>query len=325
MAYKIYQTETGDASILQRAGFVAPPPAAGEVQIEHKAIGLNFIDIYFRTGLYPWPSGSSELILGNEAAGVISALGEGVEGLQVGDRVVYTVTQGAYCSHRNVAASAVVQLPPEISFEQAAGSFLKGLTTYYLLHNSFAVQSGHKVLFHAAAGGVGLLAGQWLRALGAEAIGTAGSDAKCQLALDHGFSKVINYNEDNFMKIVDQYTDGAGVDVVYDSVSYNTFRGSIRCLKMHGTIVSFGQSSGPYLDFKISDLAVGSYHLTRPILGHFASDRAWLERAASELFRKIISGAVRVTVNQSYDLASVAQAHNDLEARLTSGSSVLIP
>ena len=325
MAYKIYQTQTGDASVLQQAGFIIEAPAAGEVQIEHKAIGLNFIDIYFRTGLYPWPAGAPELILGNEAAGIVSAVGAGVEGLAVGDRVVYTVTQGAYCSHRNVAASSVVPLPAEITFEQAAGSFLKGLTTYYLLHNSFAVQPGHKVLFHAAAGGVGLLAGQWLRALGAEAIGTAGSAAKCELARDHGFAEVINYNEQDFVERVRAHTSGAGVDVVYDSVSNSTFCGSLRCLKMHGTMVSFGQSSGPYLDFKISDLAVGSYHLTRPILGHFAADRAWLERASSELFAKISSGAVRVAVNQSYDLASVAQAHNDLEARATSGSSVLIP
>ena len=325
MPYKIYQTQTGDASLLQKADFVLEAPAAGEVQIEHKAIGLNFIDIYFRTGLYPWPAGSPELILGNEAAGVVMAVGAGVEGLQVGDRVVYTVTQGAYCSHRNVAASSVVHLPAEIAFEQAAGSFLKGLTTYYLLHNSFAVQSGHKVLFHAAAGGVGLIAGQWLRALGAEAIGTAGSAAKCQLARDHGFAKVINYNEQDFVERVREHTSGAGVDVVYDSVSNSTFRGSLQCLKMHGIMVSFGQSSGPYLDFKISDLAVGSFHLTRPILGHFAADRAWLERASSELFGKITSGAVRVSVNQSYDLADVAQAHNDLSARATSGSSVLIP
>ena len=322
MAYKIYQTQHGDASVLQQAEYAIGAPGAGEVQIKHQAIGLNFIDVYFRTGLYPWPAGAPELVLGSEAAGVISAVGAGVDDFRVGDRVVYTIGNGAYCSQRNLTADCVVHLPAEISYTQAAGSFLKGLTVYYLLHDSFAVQPDSKVLFHAAAGGVGLLAGQWLRSIGVAAIGTAGSAAKCQLARENGFAHTINYNEQDFVAEVGKL--GSGVDVVYDSVGQATMAGSLQCLKMHGSLVSFGQSSGAYLDFKVNDLAVGSLHLTRPTLRHFVLSRPWLLKASQALFARIIAGELKVNVNQQYPLSHAAQAHQALEARSTVGSTVLL-
>lgn len=324
MAYAIHATKPGGTEVLERVEFEPVEPGPGEVQIKHNAIGVNFIDVYIRTGAYPWPV-EQNLILGSEAAGVVEAVGAGVAGFREGDRVAYTLPNGAYSSHRNIDVSHVVHLPDSIDDQTAAGCMLKGLTCYYLLHNSFKVEPQHKVLFHAAAGGVGLIAGQWLSAIGATAIGTAGSDEKCELALSHGYTDVINYNTDDFVAGVKALTEGSMVDVVYDSVGKGTWPGSRDCLKRHGTLVCFGQSSGPAEDFKISDLAVGSLYLTRPTLFHFVADREWLEKAAAGLFEMISSGKLKIAVNQTFDLSDAADAHEALESRATTGSTVLIP
>ena len=324
MAYAIHATQPGDIEVLEHVEFQLNDPGPDEVQIKHNAIGVNFIDIYIRTGAYPWPV-EKDLVLGCEAAGVIEAVGPGVSGFREGDRVAYTLPNGAYSSHRNINISNVVHLPDGVDDKTAAGCMLKGLTCYYLLHNSFKVEPQHKVLFHAAAGGVGLIAGQWLSAIGATAIGTAGSDEKCELALGHGYTDVINYNTDDFFAGVKALTEGGMVDVVYDSVGKGTWPGSRDCLKRHGTLVCFGQSSGPVEDFKISDLAVGSLYLTRPTLFHFVADREWLEKAAAELFDMIGSGKLKIAINQTFDLKDAAKAHQVLESRSTTGSTVLIP
>ena len=324
MSYAIHATQPGDIDVLEYVEFELNDPGPDEVQIKHHAIGVNFIDIYIRTGAYPWPV-EKDLILGCEASGVIEAVGPGVSGFREGDRVAYTLPNGAYSSHRNINISNVVHIPDSIDDQTAAGCMLKGLTCYYLLHNSFKVEPQHKVLFHASAGGVGLIAGQWLSAIGATAIGTAGSDEKCELALAHGYTDVINYNTDDFFAGVKALTEGGMVDVVYDSVGKGTWPGSRDCLKRHGTLVCFGQSSGPVEDFKISDLVVGSLYLTRPTLFHFVADREWLEKAAAELFDMIGSGKLKIAINQTFDLKDVAKAHQALESRSTTGSTVLIP
>jgi NADPH2:quinone reductase len=324
MSYAIHATKPGGTDVLETVEFKPEAPGPNEVQIEHHAIGVNFIDVYIRTGAYPWPV-EQNLILGCEAAGVVQAVGSGVSGFREGDRVAYTLPNGAYSTHRNINISHVVHLPDNIDYQTAAGCMLKGLTCYYLLHNSFKVEAGHKVLFHAAAGGVGLIAGQWLSAIGATPIGTAGSDEKCALALSNGYADVINYQTDDFVAGVKAFTEGGMVNVVYDSVGKSTWPGSRDCLKRHGTLVCFGQSSGPVEDFKISDLAVGSLYLTRPTLFHFVADREWLEKAAAEMFDMIGSGKLNIAINQTFDLKQAAQAHQALESRATTGSTVLIP
>jgi NADPH2:quinone reductase len=324
MAYAIYATKPGGTEVLEKHDFELDEPGPDEVLIRHNAIGVNFIDVYIRTGAYPWPV-EENLILGCEAAGVIEAVGPGVSGFREGDRVAYTLANGAYSTHRNINVTNVVHLPDHINDETAAACMLKGLTCYYLLHNSYKVEAGDKILFHAAAGGVGLIAGQWLAAKGATAIGTAGSDEKCELALANGYTDVINYKTDDFVAGVKALTEAQMVDVVYDSVGKDTWPGSRDCLKRHGTLVSFGQSSGPAEDFKISDLAVGSLYLTRPTLFHFAADRSWLESASAALFDMIGSGRLNIAVNQTFDLADAGKAHEALESRATTGSTVLIP
>lgn len=324
MAYAIYATEPGGTENLVRKEFELDGPAPDEVSVRQTAVGVNFIDIYIRTGGYPWPV-DNNLVLGCEAAGVVEAVGSGVSGFREGDRVAYVVKNGAYSSHRNVAVSNLVHIPDGVSDEVAAACMLKGLTAYYLIHNSFNIEAGHKVLFHAAAGGVGLIAGQWLAARGATVIGTAGSDEKCELALENGYEDVINYKTDDFVAGVKALTEGSMVDVVYDSVGAGTWPDSMHCLKRHGTIVSFGQSSGAVEDFKISDLAMGSFYLTRPTLFHFLDDREWLENASTTLFDFIGSGRLNIAVNQTLPLEEAAKAHQALEGRNTTGSTVLIP
>ena len=292
--------------------------------MRHNAIGVNFIDTYFRSGLYPWPV-ESDLVLGSEAAGVVAALGAGVSGFALGDRVAYTIPNGAYVAERVIDAKHLVHLPDGVSDDVAAASMLKGLTAHYLLHRSFKVQKGQTVLFHAAAGGVGLIAGQWLAAMGVTAIGTAGGPDKCALAAKHGYAHMIDYKSEDFVARVAEITDGAGVDAVYDSIGHDTIQGSLDCLKTLGTLVNFGQSSGPALDFKLSDLAAGSFTVTRPVLFHFTADRNYLEAASAELFAMIENGTLKINVNQRYDLTNAADAHRALEARQTTGSTVLIP
>lgn len=322
VSYAMAATKSGGPEVLERIELAVPPPGPGEVQIAHRAIGVNFIDCYFRSGLYPWPD-PRRLIPGAEASGVISAVGAGVTGLKSGDRVAYTLPNNAYASARNIAAAHVVKLPDGISFEAAASVMLKGLTARYLLKDSYELQPGQKVLFHAAAGGVGLLAGQWMTALGVAPVGTAGGPEKCTLALSHGFAEMIDYGQDDFLEAARRLVP-EGYHVVYDSIGKDTLLTSLKCLRLHGTLVNFGQSSGAVTDFRVSDLAAGSFHLTRPVLFHFTSDRKWLERAADELFGLILDGRIRVQIH-SAPLSSAATVHADLEGRRTTGSTVLIP
>lgn len=324
MPIAIIAEQTGGPEVLRQIDLPTPSPAAGEVLVRHAAIGVNFHDIYVRSGLYPWPV-ERDLILGSEAAGEIIAVGAGVPDFATGDQVAYTIPNGAYTSERSISTQHLVKLPNGINAEVAAAAMLKGLTAHYLLHRSFQVQKGQTVLFHAAAGGVGLIAGQWLAAKGITVIGTAGGPQKCALAAQHGYAHMIDYKAEDFVARVAEITNGAGVDAVYDSIGKDTIAGSLSCLKTFGTLVNFGQSSGPAVDFKLSDLAVGSFTVTRPVLFHFTADRAYLETAAADLFEMIQSGALKINVNQRFALAKAAEAHQTLEARQTTGSTILIP
>ena len=299
-------------------------PGPGEVRLKQTAVGLNFIDVYQRTGFYP--QASLPFIPGSEGAGVVTAIGEGVKGLTVGDRVAYAGPVGAYAEERLIAADRVVKIPKVISDEIAASIMLKGMTAHYLLRRTYVVGPRTTLLFHAAAGGVGLIACQWASALGATVIGTVGSAGKALIARAHGCTHVINYREEDFVTMVKAYTDGKGVDVVYDSVGKDTFPASLDCLKPLGMWVSFGQSSGPVPDFKITLLAQkGSLYATRPSLANYTASRKDLVASANDLFDVVGSGKVKVSVNRTYPLADSARAHQDLEARLTTGSTVLLP
>ncbi len=313
----------GGPEVLALADVATPPPGPGEVLVRHTAIGVNFIDVYFRSGLYPWPE--QTMIPGAEAAGVVEAVGEGVTGVSPGDRVAYVMRHGAYRTERNVPAAQLVRIPDALSDAVAASVMLKGLTTQYLVTSSYAVWPGDIVLVHAAAGGVGLLLGQWLKALGATAIGTAGSAEKVALALRHGYSHVVNYREQDFVAEVQALTRGAGCAAVYDSVGDDTWRGSLACLRRFGMFVNFGQSSGPIQGFALSDLAKGSLSACRPMLFDYIAERADLERRSGELFRRLTSGEVRADAITQRPFAELAEVHRDLEARRTTGSIVLIP
>jgi NADPH2:quinone reductase len=320
--YSIVATQPGDTSVLQKKEFEISEILPTQVLIKNHSIGVNFIDIYFRKGLYPWPQ-ENNLILGSEGAGIIEAVGSDVQNLRVGDRVAYAQANNAYATHRVLDASLVVRIPDAISFDQAAAAMLKGLTVRYLLKDSFEVKNHHTVLFHAAAGGVGLIAGQWMKVLGVKTIGTAGSDDKCNLAKDRGYDETINYSSEDFLERVQEITNHSGVDVVYDSVGKDTMFNSFKSLKRHGTVVSFGQSSGAYTDLQMTDLAFGSFHLTRPTLFHFYANRNWLEIASAELFDLISTEKVRLDQITKYSLENVAQAHTDIENRKTTGSVIL--
>ncbi|OOY30694.1 quinone oxidoreductase [Thioclava sp. F36-6] len=323
MTYAMAISRPGGRDQFHKIEIEVPKPGPGEVTLRHTAIGLNFIDVYFRTGLYPWPV-ESDLITGGEAAGVIEAVGDGVD-LQVGQRVAYTQPNGAYASHRVMAAKNVVPIPDDISDEVAAAVMLKGLTVHYLIHHSYPVKSGDTVLFHAAAGGVGSIAGQWLKAKGVRAIGTAGGPEKCARALEHGYDAVIDYRSEDFGAEVKRLTDGAGVAAVYDSVGADTVMTSLDVLKRFGTLVCFGQSSGPADQFKIGDLARNSLFLTRPTLFQHTDQPGWLRNSAAELFEMIGKGEIKIDVPQTFSLEDVAAAHEALEGRKTVGSTVLTP
>jgi NADPH:quinone reductase len=300
-------------------------PSKGEALIRHTAIGLNFIDIYYRTGLYAAPNGLP-FIPGGEAAGVVVELGEGVSELKVGDRVAYAGPLGAYCEQRVIAADKLMKLPDGVSDEQAAGMMLKGMTAEYLLRRTFKVKSGDTILFHAAAGGVGLILGQWAKHLGATVIGTASSPEKIELAKVHGFDHVINYRDRDFVADVKEITGGKLCDVVYDSVGKDTFPGSLDCLKPFGLFVSFGQSSGPIPPFNLALLAQkGSLYATRPTLFAYNAKREALVASAEALFDVVSKGIVKIKVNQRYALKDAGQAQADLEARKTTGTTVLLP
>ncbi|TGQ47754.1 MULTISPECIES: quinone oxidoreductase [unclassified Mesorhizobium] len=300
-------------------------PGSGQILVRHSAIGLNFIDIYYRSGVYP-PPGGFPLIPGGEAAGVIMEVGADIDWLKPGDRIAYAVTTGAYAEQRVIAADRVVKVPDGISDEQAAAMMLKGTTAEYLLRRTFKVKAGDTILFHAAAGGVGLILGQWAKHLGATVIGTAGSTDKIELAKAHGFDHVINYREQDFVAGVAAITGGKKCDVVYDSVGNDTFPASLDCLKSLGMFVSFGQSSGPVPPFSMSLLAQkGSLFATRPTLFVYNAKREDLEASAAALFDVVLSGAVKIKINQRYALKEAGRAHSDLEGRRTTGTTILVP
>jgi NADPH2:quinone reductase len=300
-------------------------PGAGEARIRHTATGLNFLDTYYRTGLYPAPNGLP-LIPGGEGAGVVVSVGDGVTWLKPGDRVAYTIPLGAYCEERVIAADRLVKVPDGIGDEQAAAMMLKGMTVEYLLRRTYPVKAGETVLFHAAAGGVGLIFGQWAKSLGVTLIGTVGSPAKAELARAHGYDHVIDYSKEDFVARVAEITDGRKCDVVYDSVGASTFMDSLDCLRRRGMAVSFGQSSGPIPPFNLGILSQkGSLYVTRPTLFQYIPTREELEESASALFDAVLSGKVAINIGQRYALADAARAHQDLEGRRTTGTTVLIP
>lgn len=299
-------------------------PGRGEVRLRHTAIGLNFIDVYDRTGLYPTPLPA---ILGREAAGVVTHVGPGVRGLREGDRVAYVLhVPGAYVEERVVPADRVVVLPPGISDEQAAAAMLKGLTAQYLLRSTYRVKRGDAVLIHAAAGGVGLIAVQWARHLGAEVIAVTGSPEKAEIAREHGAHHTLLLGRADLTARVRELTGGRGVPVVYDSVGRDTFMASLDCLRPRGLMVSYGNASGPVPPIAPLELSKrGSLYLTRPTLFHYIATRRELDRAAAELFEVIESGAVKLRIGQTFALEDAAIAHRELESRHTTGSTVLVP
>ena len=324
MTHAIRLHQTGAPELMQWESIALPPPAAGEVRLRHHAIGLNYIDTYHRSGLYPLPLPSG---LGQEAAGVVEAVGEGVSEVAVGDRVAYaTAPLGAYAEARNVPADVLVPLPDALSFEQGAAMLMQGLTAQYLLRRTYRVQAGDTILVHAAAGGVGTIMCQWAKALGATVIGTVGSEHKAALARANGCDHPIVYTRENFARRVRELTDGEGVPVVFDSIGKDTFMDSLACLRPLGLMVSFGNASGAVPPVDIGVLArMGSLFLTRPTLFTYAARRSDLLAMASELFDLVVAGTLRVEINQRYALKDVAQAHRDLEGRRTSASSILLP
>ncbi len=325
MTKAIVVHQTGGPEVLSWEEVETGRPAAGQALVRQNAIGLNFIDCYFRSGLYPAPNGLP-LIPGNEAAGVVVETGEGVDWLKPGDRVAYAGPIGAYAEERLLPADHLVKVPDAVSDEQAAGMMLKGMTAWYLLRRTFHVEAGQTILCHAAAGGVGLIVGQWAKHLGATVIGTAGSPDKVELAKAHGYDHVINYREEDFVAEVGRLTGGRKCDVVYDSVGKDTFPGSLDCIRPMGMFVSFGQSSGPLPPFNLGILSQkGSLFATRPTLFTYVAERSELETAASELFDIVASGTVKIEINQRYKLSDAAQAHTDLEGRRTTGVTVLVP
>lgn len=324
MPHAIRIHQTGGPEVLCWEAVDLPAPAPGEATVRHHAVGLNYIDTYHRTGLYPlpWPSG-----IGLEGAGVVEAVGEGVTEVKVGDRVAYAGGPiGAYAEVRNIPAHRLLILPDSIGFDTGAAMMLQGLTAAYLLRKTYRVQPGDAVLIHAAAGGVGLIACQWAKALGATVIGTVGSPAKAELAKAHGCDHVIDYTAENFTQRVRDITGGEGVPVVYDGVGKDTFMGSLDCLRPMGMMVSYGNASGPVPPVDLILLSQkGSLFITRPTLMTYTAKRADLLELGRELFDRVAGGQLRIEVNQRYALRDAAQAHRDLEARKTTGSTILLP
>ncbi|HEY1836133.1 MAG TPA: quinone oxidoreductase [Rhizomicrobium sp.] len=315
--------KTGGPEVLKYEDIELPPPAKGEVRVRHTAIGVNFIDTYHRSGLYklPLPAG-----LGSEAAGTVDALGEGVATLKKGDRVAYAGTLGAYAEANNVPADKLVKLPDGVSDEVAAAAMLKGMTAQYLLMRTYAVNPGETILWHAAAGGVGTIACQWARHLGAHVIGTVGSDEKMALAKENGCAQVLNLAKDDWVKRVRELTKGDGVPVVYDSIGKATWAGSLDCLAVRGMMVSFGNASGAVPAFEPGILAAkGSLYVTRPTLFSYTRNAKELQETADDLFAVLKSGAVKIHINQRFKLADAAKAHEALHSRATTGATILLP
>ena len=323
MTHAVRIHSNGGPEVLQWEEVEVAEPKTGEAIVRQVAAGLNFIDVYFRTGLYKVPAFPSAI--GNEGAGVVEAVGDGVTEVAVGDRVAYCMSLGSYTQRRLIPAKQLVKVPRGITEEQAAAAMLKGCTVQYLIRQTYPVQAGETVLFHAAAGGCGLIACQWLKHLGVRVIGTVGTAEKADLARAHGCDHPIVYTEENFVDRVKELTDGRGVPVVYDSVGRDTFNDSLECLQPRGLMVSFGNASGAVEPFAPALLAAkGSLFLTRPTLATYTATRADLEKTSADLFSVLSSGAVKAEVNQTYPLENAAQAHRDLEARKTTGSTILL-
>jgi NADPH:quinone reductase len=315
--------KTGGPDVLKLENIELPPPKTGQARIRHAAIGVNFIDTYHRSGLYPVPLPSG---LGMEAAGIVDALGEGVTNVKLGDRVAYTGPLGAYAEAANVPADRLVKLPSGISDDVAAAGLLKGMTAQYLLKRTFPVKAGQTILLHSAAGGVGLIASQWAKHLGAIVIGTVGSEDKVALAKSHGCDHVLNTRKDDWVGRVREITKGASVPVVYDSIGKDTFAGSLDCLAVRGMMVSFGNSSGAVPPFEPGILsAKGSLYFTRPTLMSYTRDAKELQDTANDLFAVVASGAVKISVHQRFKLDDARKAHEALHSRNTTGATILVP
>ncbi|MGH8809137.1 MAG: quinone oxidoreductase family protein [Noviherbaspirillum sp.] len=324
MVKAIRINRVGGPEVMEYVDVDVGEPGPGEARVRQMACGLNYIDVYFRNGAYqqPLPGG-----LGMEGAGVVEAVGPGVTHVKAGDRVAYAGRPpGAYAEARVMPAAVLVNLPDAIDFDSGAAMMLQGLTVQYLFRRTFPLRGGETILFHAAAGGVGLIACQWARALGVTMIGTVGSDEKAALAKAHGCTHTINYNTENFVERVKEITGGKGVPVVYDSIGKDTFPGSLDCLAPLGMMVSFGAASGPVPAFTLNELASrGSLFITRPSIFNYTAKREDLENMAADLFSMVESRKIKIDVNQRYALRDVAQAHRDLEARKTTGSTILVP
>jgi NADPH:quinone reductase len=313
----------GGPEVLQVDDIQVGDPGPGQIKIRHSAIGVNFVDTYQRSGLYPMQLPG---VAGNEGAGVVEAVGPGVKGLKKGERVCYTGLPGSYCEERLVPAERVVKIPKGISDEQAASMLLKGMTVHYLIFSTYRVKKGETVLWHAAAGGVGLIAGQWLKKLGVTAIGTVGSEEKAKLARSHGYKHVINYSTENWVEKVKEITKGKKLPVIYDAVGKTTWDGSLDCLQPRGLLVSFGNASGPVPPVNLGVLSTkGSLYVTRPTLATYIAARADLVKRSNDLFNVVKSKKVKIETTGRYPLADAANAHRDLEGRKTTGSVVLIP
>lgn len=317
--------KAGGPEVLTFEDIEVPAPGQGQVKIKQHACGVNFIDTYFRIGMYPSPVGFP-FVSGNEGAGQVTEVGPGVTDIKVGDRVAYVVPLGGYSAERLLPAERTVKLPDNISYEQAAGMMLKGMTAQYLLNRTFKVGKGTIVLMHAAAGGVGLILCQWANLLGATVIGTVGSKEKAALAKANGCHHTILYRDEDFVAKVKEITSGKLCDVVYDGIGKTTFPASLDCLHPLGYFVSFGSASGPIAAFDINLLQFkGSLFATRPTLNHYAAKREDLVAISSDLFKVVGSGAVKIPVNQKYALKDARKAHEDLEGRETTGSTILVP
>jgi len=323
MVQAIRVHETGGPEVMVMEDVALDSPGPGMVTVANRAIGLNFIDTYHRSGLYPLPLPTG---IGLEAAGVVEAVGEGVD-LRVGERVAYcSAGFGAYSEALNLPAARLVRIPEGIGYEQAAASLLKGQTAEYLLQRTCSLREGDTCLFHAAAGGVGLIFGQWAASIGVNAIGTVGSEEKATLALNHGYRHVINYRSENVVERVLEITGGEKLPVVYDGVGRDTFEMSLDCLRPRGLMVSFGNASGPPGPMELKTLAdKGSLYVTRPLLVHYTATTEELRQSAADLFSRVAKGDIRVEINQRYPLSEVGRAHRDLEGRVTTGSTLLLP
>ncbi|MGQ3674743.1 quinone oxidoreductase family protein [Xanthobacter sp. TB0139] len=324
MVHAIQVHTPGGPDVLQWEEVTVPPPGPGEVQVRHTAIGVNFIDVYFRNGLYK--AGTSPFVPGNEGAGIVTAVGPGVEGFHEGDRVAYGAALGSYSEIRNAPAAQLVHLPDAIDDRTAAAMMLKGLTARYLVRRTHQIKPGEVILLHAAAGGVGQILTQWAKHLGATVIGTVGSPEKAEMARANGADHVILYREENFVQRVKEITSGKLCDVVYDGIGQATYPASLDCLRPLGLFVSFGNASGPIRDFDLLTLSQkGSLFATRPTLNTFVSKREELVGGANELFEAVLSGAVKIPVHQVFALKDARRAHEELEGRATSGSTLLMP